>query len=371
MFVIKDNKTLVEMKPASFATEAVFQQLLAEFPALLSGEQIDRESPRRWILVAREKSVPSEDGGAGRWSVDHLFLDQDGIPTIVEVKRQSDTRIRREVVGQMLDYAANGVAYWPVGEIKDLFVATCLANSSDPSQKITDLLSPDDSEDEFWGRVKTNLQAGKIRMLFVADLIPPELRKIVEFLNKQMDPAEILALELKQFEGEGGLRTLVPRLYGQTEEALQRKGGSSERRNWDEFQIYEEMERRSGPNAVKVARKIAEWIKNKSDQRLFGHGKVDGSMLAFFCRSVGNFTPLSLVTSGRVYINFGYCMKRPFDDEKKRLEWLSRLNQIDGVNFQCSLANKYPPILLKDLEDEVQFEKFMSAMDWFVSELPK
>ena len=29
-------------------------------------------------------------------------------PTLVEVKRSSDTRIRREVVGQMLDYAANG-----------------------------------------------------------------------------------------------------------------------------------------------------------------------------------------------------------------------------------------------------------------------
>jgi hypothetical protein len=31
------------------------------------------------------------------------------VPTLLEVKRSSDTRIRREVVGQMLDYAANGV----------------------------------------------------------------------------------------------------------------------------------------------------------------------------------------------------------------------------------------------------------------------
>jgi len=28
-------------------------------------------------------------------------------------------------------------------------------------------------------------------MLFVADLIPNELRRIVEFLNEQMDPAEV------------------------------------------------------------------------------------------------------------------------------------------------------------------------------------
>jgi hypothetical protein len=31
--------------------------------------------------------------------------------------------------------------------------------------------------------------------------IPAELRRIVEFLNKQMNPAEVLALELRQFEG--------------------------------------------------------------------------------------------------------------------------------------------------------------------------
>jgi hypothetical protein len=32
----------------------------------------------------------------------------------VEVKCNIDTRIRPEVVGQMLDYVANAVVYWPV-----------------------------------------------------------------------------------------------------------------------------------------------------------------------------------------------------------------------------------------------------------------
>jgi hypothetical protein len=64
-------------------------------------------------------------------------------------------------------------------------------------------------------------------MLFVADRIPPELKRIVEFLNQQMDPAEMLALELRQFAGEG-LKTIVPMVYGETEEARKKKGvGSS------------------------------------------------------------------------------------------------------------------------------------------------
>ena len=37
--------------------------------------------------------------------------------------------------------------------------------------------------DAFWERAKTNLQAGKIRLVFLADEIPPELVRIVEFLG--------------------------------------------------------------------------------------------------------------------------------------------------------------------------------------------
>jgi hypothetical protein len=40
-----------------------------------------------------------------------LIIDQHAIPTLVEVKRSTDTRIRREVVSQMLDYAANADNY--------------------------------------------------------------------------------------------------------------------------------------------------------------------------------------------------------------------------------------------------------------------
>jgi hypothetical protein len=43
------------------------------------------------------------------------------VPTPVEVKRSSDTRLRREVVGQMLDYAANAIVYWPADHIRGQF----------------------------------------------------------------------------------------------------------------------------------------------------------------------------------------------------------------------------------------------------------
>ena len=62
----------------------------------------------------------------------------------------------------------------------------------------------------------------------MADEIPTELRHVVEFLNRQMDPAEVLAVEIKQYVG-GDLKTLVPRIMGQTVEAQQKKLGSTKK----------------------------------------------------------------------------------------------------------------------------------------------
>jgi hypothetical protein len=110
VYLLKEDSKLLAMDEAPYDSESLLQKLLADHPDLLAGDQIDAEEPRRWLLVTREIAVPGEQDGAGRWSLDHLFLDQDAIPTLVEVKRSSDTRIRREVVSQMLDYRANNQA---------------------------------------------------------------------------------------------------------------------------------------------------------------------------------------------------------------------------------------------------------------------
>ena len=143
----------------------------------------------------------------------------------MEVKRSSDTRLRREVVGQMLDYAANAVIYWPIEILRAQFASQCQRRGVDPDQELASFLGPEQDPMLFWQQAKTNLQAGKIRLLFVADEIPAELRRIVEFLNQQMDPAEVLAIEIKRYTGSG-VNTLVPTVVGQTAKAEQRKGSS-------------------------------------------------------------------------------------------------------------------------------------------------
>src|SRR5262245_12237520 len=96
IFLFRDDNQPVPMGSSPFEAEVVLQELLARAPDLLAGITEGAATPRRWALVSREQGVPDADDAADRWSLDHLFLDQDGIPTLVEVKRASDERGRRK-----------------------------------------------------------------------------------------------------------------------------------------------------------------------------------------------------------------------------------------------------------------------------------
>ena len=54
-----------------------------------------------------------------------------------------------------------------------------------------------------------------MRLLFVADDIPRELRRIIEFLNEKMSGGgvDVLGVEIRQHRGEG-ISALVPRIAG-------------------------------------------------------------------------------------------------------------------------------------------------------------
>ncbi len=220
VFYKEKDGALVEMRPQRYDSEGDLQALLADHPYLLGGQS---GSGVRLLLIAREQGVPGASGGADRWSLDHLFVDDAGVPTLVEVKRSSDTRIRREVVGQMLDYAANGVSYWPEGSLRVFFERTV----GDPERSrrlIAEHLQGGDVE-AFWTLVEDNLRAGRLRLVFVADEIPDTLRRIIEFLNEQMDRTEVIGVEVQQYRG-GEHATLVPRVIGRTTTAERQKAAS-------------------------------------------------------------------------------------------------------------------------------------------------
>jgi hypothetical protein len=259
IFLIDNNNEIVEMYDKPYDTERTLQELLEKFPSVLAGDQMSATAPVKWLLVEREAAIPCEEGGGGRWSIDHVFIDQEGIPTLVEVKRITDTRIRREVVGQMLDYAANAVRHWPVETIRQRFEETC----PDPRTTIAGFIGCADATDAemkinlFWDKVETNLRAGKVRLIFAADEIPPELKRVVEFLNEQMKPAEILAIEIRQYVGTEGVRTLVPTVIRSSKRATA-VGSSPMAKRWDRESFISALRERQDSETVSIATTIWE-----------------------------------------------------------------------------------------------------------------
>lgn len=370
IFLIQADGKLVEMKEERYKSEDVFQGVLADYPNLLAGDQIDSEKPRRWLLIAREVAVPAEESGAGQWSLDHLFVDQDGIPTLVEVKRSTDTRIRREVVGQMLDYAANAVAYWPLETIRSHFERTCIDRHLDSDQVLREFLAETHDIEEFWQSVRTNLQAGRVRMLFVADQIPSELKRIVEFLNEQMDPAEVLAVELRQYVSQG-LRTLVPRVYGQTAEADRRKTASARGEAWTEARFFEALQAK-GSVEVAIGQKIYEWSKANMSRIWWGHGVQYGSFVPEFDFGGVTYQPFAVYTNGYVNIYFQYFgRKPPFESKQKRLELLALLNSFLPKKLAVEVINRQPGMTMADIAKGEMGLSFLKAFDWFIEEIKK
>jgi hypothetical protein len=340
VFLLQGEDSLVPMEPASFAKEDDFQRLLSRFPELLVGDQINPQNPRRWALVRREHPISTGEIGASQWSVDHVFLDQDG-----EIKRQTDSRIRCEVVGQMLDYAANCLTYWSVETLQSGLERTCRETDQPIETALSELIGPETSVEEFWQRVKTNLQAKRIRLLFVADVIPLELRRIVEFLNEQMDPAEVLAIELRQFESKD-LKVLVPTVYGQTQEAARKRGGVGQR--WDDVSLFDKLAETVGARELQVARQIYEWMR-KGGRRdvIFGTGKENGSVYPAFKPSGVSINPVYLSSDGKLWLQFGSLENKPvFGSIDSRRALMQQFNSVSNVKFTDADLAKYRSIPL-------------------------
>ncbi len=371
IFMIGDGDKLIQFTDELYPSEDVLQTYVEHYPDLLAGDLIDAESPRRWVLVQRESPLAREAGGGAWWSIDHVFLDQDGIPTLVEVKRSSDTRIRREVIGQMMEYAAHAVVYWPVEKMRAQFESTCRANDAeaDPVRQVAELLDlpadaaiPEEVEG-YWARVGENLEQGHLRLLFVADSFPPETKRIIEFLNEKMNDVEVLAVEIKQFTGDGR-PILVPRLYGQSEVAQDRKGRARGNRVWDETRYFERLQAEH-PELVETVRRVYQWAQTEGLTTTWGTGVETGSLSL----RTGSGDPrlLSLLTDGRIEFAIPN-LKEPFAQVEARRELAARFAAIPGFSLPSDAHARYPSASLAVLIDEDVLQQFLSVVTWWAHE---
>ena len=146
------------------------------------------------------------------------------MPTLVEVKRATNRQIRREVVGQMLEYAANALEHWPPERLRSSFERKhgprselLLRHLEVGAEAELDDKAVSERVESFWTSVIKRIEKRELRLVFVADELPIELvRKTYRipwpdpFRNPKM-----LGVEVRQYKGDGH-DVLVPRVVGQS-----------------------------------------------------------------------------------------------------------------------------------------------------------
>jgi hypothetical protein len=355
------------------------QDFLSKHPALLAGDQMNPSDPRRFVLVTAEAGIAIAEGAADYFSLDHLFIDQDGIPTLVEVKRSTDTRLRREVVGQMLEYAANACAYWDAGRLRSVFARRCEIAGLSSDEELAKLsFGPDQSADDIWEKVGQNLKQERLRLVFLSDKFSPETQRIIEFLNRQVQATEVYAVEVPQYTG-GGMRTLVPRVLNPSVLQADRRAATGGRGElWTPERFYQDLAERNGPTVVPVFRQIHQWAEAQPRlAALFGRGKSDGSIQITFKRGddatryqPGDMVILTLWTYGRAEIEFQYLMARgPFATVEKREELWRRLTTESSLKIAKDRIDLRPSVQWSELTEGNNMRVLIDAMEWVVQQL--
>jgi hypothetical protein len=207
--------------------EDALQTLLEENPNLIPGKQIapSSESPPKFVLLRREMPISG-------WSLDHLFVDQYGVPTLVEAKLMQNPESRREVIGQVIEYAANASDLWSEGRAR----SHAEDYYRDKNQSLTETLlasfGDDLSIDDFWDTFEENLKEGKIRLIIAGDQIRPRVRRMIEYLNWEMNNVEIYGLDITCYGNDEHSLVIVPRIIGQTQATADRKSERRKTTKW-------------------------------------------------------------------------------------------------------------------------------------------
>ena len=188
--------------------EATLQDLLFRFPETLPIPAIDPAYAGA-ASVCKELSLPS--GYA-----DALYVNRLGRITLVEFKLWRNPQARREVIGQILDYAKD-LASWDYEDLQRQ-VSLALDRSGNALYDLVRQQSPDLNEAEFVDNVTRHLRRGEFLLLIIGDGIQESAANIVDFVQRHSGLHFNLALvEAALYRDAANSLIVQPRILARTE----------------------------------------------------------------------------------------------------------------------------------------------------------
>lgn len=192
--------------------EKTLRDLLYDNPDAVPVHEFD-PGYGRLVTVAKELNIP----GVG--FIDVLLMDERGRLIVVECKLWRNPQARREVVGQILDYARELARY----SYEDLQRQVSIATKRQGNVLYALATSVGCALDEgaFVDRVSRDLASGRFLLLVVGDGITEGTRRIGEYLRDQpglaFDFGLIEIAEYRVPDGAGGEHVVLqPRVLAQT-----------------------------------------------------------------------------------------------------------------------------------------------------------
>ncbi|MXO70279.1 hypothetical protein [Alteraurantiacibacter buctensis] len=207
--------TVVHRVPQGIAAaEHPLRDIVFAHPQILPLHELEPEIGRI-IPVAIEVNLP----GAG--FVDVLLVSEYGRLIIVECKLWRNPQARREVVGQILDYARELARYG----YEDLqrVISSRLGRRGNVLYELAAAAGSPLAEADFVDRVSRDLEAGRFLLIIAGDGITEGTRRIGEYLGAQAGLAFDLGLvEIVEYRFDDPLtgtarRILQPRLLARTQ----------------------------------------------------------------------------------------------------------------------------------------------------------
>lgn len=219
--MIDMNGSISLLKRVRFDTkdydEGWIQEIIRNHPEILP---VDELEPVFAPLVCIGREVSTEAG-----SIDNLYISPQGYLTIVETKLWRNPEARREVVGQIIDYAKD-INRWSFKELdeKARFYNNQYHNEElgiiDTLRRIEQIEESD--EPEIIDIITRNMKQGRFLLLIVGDGIRESVEEMVSFLSKTPQLLFTLALiELQVYqtdESHTKKMLLIPQVVTRTRE---------------------------------------------------------------------------------------------------------------------------------------------------------
>ncbi len=218
-----------------YENEASLQQLIAERPSLIPG--------------VSERAIACREFSSGVGPADVVILDESGAITLVECKRAANPQVRREIVGQVLDYASR---LWGM-QVDEFEAAWRRAAKTGTSP----LSAFDELGSETREGLAESLEAGRMRLVLAVDQVNDDLKRIVEYLNSiTLAEVAVFVIELQRAQHDG-VEVLIPTAYGAELASAKGRHDRAVRERWP-VEAFVEWGEQHDPDGVRAYQALRE-----------------------------------------------------------------------------------------------------------------